>query len=71
MLDVGIYHLRGLFLFCFPQTWKGMVRLIFSPTFLMYFVRRCRGRRIFGCSNEGKASETLMPFLDYRVSTTT
>lgn len=31
-------------------TWKGMVRLIFSPTFLMYFVRSSRGRRIFGCS---------------------
>lgn len=31
-------------------TWKGMVRLIFSPTFLMYFVLSSRGRRIFGCS---------------------
>lgn len=31
-------------------TWKGMVRLIFSPTFLMYLVLRSRGRRILGCS---------------------
>lgn len=38
----------GLFL-----TWKGIVRLIFSPTFLMYFVLRSRGRRIFGCSKAG------------------
>lgn len=39
----------GLFL-----TWKGMVRLTFSPTFLMYFVLSSRGRRIFGCSKAGR-----------------
>ncbi len=32
------------------HTWKGMTRLIFSPTFLMNLVLRLRGRRIFGCS---------------------
>ena len=37
-------------------TWKGTVRLILSPTFLMYFVLRSRGRRILGCSKVGKDS---------------
>ena len=32
------------------QTWKGMTRLIFSPTFLMNLVLSWRGRRIFGYS---------------------
>lgn len=35
-------------------TWKGMVRLILSPTFLMYFVLSSLGRRIFGYSKVGQ-----------------
>lgn len=50
-------------------TWKGMVRLIFSPTLLMYFVLSSRGRRIFGCSKAGSLLNYTVMFFGTSVST--
>lgn len=43
-----------VYLFYNIHTWKGMTRLIFSPTFLMYLVLSSRGRRILGCSEASR-----------------